>query len=76
MSESNPKFATLKPLIKSGDYKPEPQDCKCAFADSKCIKRVDNKTCPTNCLETGICGGWQPRDKGLPLLSRLKKKKT
>ena len=68
------KFIKLKPLVSTGDFKKQPPDCKCAFADSKCIKRVHNNKCPSNCLETGACGGWGPRT-GLPERSRVDKKK-
>lgn len=62
----------LKPLV-AGDYRPEPENCKRNFGDSKCIKKVHGGTCPTNCLATGICGGWGPRDGKLPTMSLLEK---
>jgi hypothetical protein len=64
------KYAKLLPLQKGGDYKPQPQHCKCAFGDSKCFKKANNGQCPTDILKTEICGGWQPR-KGLPEMKRL-----
>ena len=66
------RFVKLKPLV-AGDFRKVPPDCICAFADSKCVKRVHNGKCPTKCLETGICGGWGPRT-GLPEKNRIEKK--
>lgn len=68
----NERFVKLKPLTGEDQHRKVPPDCECAFADSKCIKRVHNDKCPTNCLETGVCGGWGPRN-GLPEKKRIEK---
>jgi|GEM_PF-6025509 len=65
-------YITLKPLVE-GLYRPEPPNCKRNFGDRRCIKKVQGGTCPTNCLETGVCGGWKPRDGLLPLRSLIEK---
>lgn len=67
------EYVKLKPLVKTGHIKPTPPDCNLAFGDSKCFKKNHTGKCPTNCIETGLCGGWQPRT-GLPEKSRIIKK--
>ncbi len=65
------KPVNLLPLQKQGDYKPEPQLCKCSFGDSQCIKKNNKKKCPSNLEQTNTCGGWQPRDKTIPLRTKI-----
>ena len=68
-------YIDLKPLV-PGAYRPEPQNCKRNFGDSRCIKRVQDGTCPTDALETGVCGGWKPRNGLTPLRSLIEKIKS
>lgn len=62
-------YITLKPLV-PGDYRPEPPNCGRNLGDSKCFKKVQGGRCPTDALQTGVCGGWKPRN-GLPPLRSL-----
>lgn len=65
-------YVRLKSLVTTGNYRPEPPNCKRNLGDSKCLGKLKGGKCPTNALETGECGGWKPRDNGLiPLLQSL-----
>ena len=65
------EYVRLKPLVATGDYRPEPPNCKRNLGDSRCIAKLRGGNCPTNCLETGECGGWKPRGGLIPLLQSL-----
>lgn len=52
--------------LKAGEFRMEPASCKENLGSSGCVKKMNGGRCPTNCLATGTCGGWKPRDNALP----------